>query len=43
MYNSILRGYKAGTITEVGVAKAVTLGWITEDQKTEMLLLKGCK
>ena len=32
MYNTLLRMWKNGKITEAKIDKAVTLGWITEEQ-----------
>lgn len=37
MYNTLLRLYKAGTITEANLTKAVTLTWINEVQKAEII------
>jgi len=37
MYETLLRLYNEGRLKETGLAKAVTLGWITEEQKTEIL------
>ena len=32
MYNTLLRRWKKGQITEAKIDRAVELGWITEDQ-----------
>lgn len=32
MYNTLLRMWKKGKITEAKIDRAVELGWITEDQ-----------
>lgn len=32
MYNTLLRMWKKGRITEAKIDRAVELGWITEDQ-----------
>ena len=32
MYNTLLRMWKKGQITEEKINKAVALGWITEEQ-----------
>ena len=37
MYETLLRLYKEGRLKEVGLAKAVVKGWITEEQKAEII------
>lgn len=41
MYAMILRLYDAGKLTEEGVLRAVTIGWITENQANQILLAKN--
>ncbi|GEP65803.1 hypothetical protein CBE01nite_35710 [Clostridium beijerinckii] len=37
MYNTLLRLYKDGAVTETGLEKAVTLKWITGEEKTQII------
>jgi hypothetical protein len=37
MYETLLRLYQEGRLKEVGLTKAVTLVWITEEQKTTII------
>jgi phenylpyruvate tautomerase PptA (4-oxalocrotonate tautomerase family) len=37
MYETLLRLYKTGKLTEAGLTNAVTKGWITEEQKAEII------
>lgn len=37
MYNTIVRIYRNGMVTETGISKAVTLTWITEEEKAEII------
>lgn len=40
MYESLIRTYKSGKLTIVGLANAVTKGWITEAQKQNIMAAK---
>lgn len=37
MYETVKRIYLNGKIDETGLDRAVTLGWITEEQKQEII------
>ena len=37
MYSTLLRLYKEGKLTEVALTNAVTKGWISEEQKAEII------
>lgn len=37
MYETLLRLYQESRLKETGLTKAVTLGWITEEQKSEII------
>lgn len=37
MYNTLKRLYQAGKLDEAGLENAVTKGWITEEQKREIM------
>jgi hypothetical protein len=37
MYNTLLRMWKNGRLTEAQLDKAVALGWITEEQKATIM------
>ena len=37
MYETLLRLYTEGRLKETGLAKAVTLTWISEEQKTTII------
>jgi len=37
MYITLSRLYKAGKLTETGLANAVIKGWITEEQKERIM------
>lgn len=37
MYETLLRLYQEGRLNEVGLKNAVSKGWITEEQKQEMM------
>lgn len=37
MYETLLRLYQEGRLKETGLAKAVTLTWISEEQKAEII------
>lgn len=37
MYERLKRLYKAGSCTEAMLDKAITFGWITEEQKAEII------
>ena len=41
MYERVKRLYNEGKIDETGLDKAIDLGWITEEQKTEIINSKG--
>ncbi|MDF2596464.1 MAG: hypothetical protein K0R69_2805 [Clostridia bacterium] len=38
MYNTLLRLYKEGKLTEAGLTTAVTKGWIKETEKQLILV-----
>ena len=40
MYYTLERLYNQGRITEAGLKKAVSFGWITEEQKVEIIASK---
>ena len=40
MYNRLRKLYLAGRLNDVGLESAVTRGWITEDQKAEIIEAK---
>lgn len=40
MYNRLKKLYLAGRLNDVGLENAVTRGWITEDQKAEIIEAK---
>lgn len=40
MYNTLKRLYQAGKLDEAGLESAVTKGWITEEQKKEIMASK---
>lgn len=40
MYNRLKKLYIAGRLNDTGLEKAVTRGWITEDQKAEIIEAK---
>jgi len=40
MYDKLLSMYKRGMLSEVQLENAVVKGWITEEQKIEILLSK---
>lgn len=37
MYNTLKRLYQSGKLDEAGLENAVTKGWITEEQKKEIM------
>lgn len=37
MYETLMRLYNEGRLPEVGLSNAVTKGWITEEQKKEII------
>lgn len=41
MYDTLLRMYLAGSLDEDGLDRAVTKGWITEEQKQQILSAKA--
>lgn len=43
MFDRLKRLYEAGSLNEAGLDKAVRLGWITEDQKQEIMHLEKDK
>lgn len=40
MFERLKRLYKSGALNEAGLEKAVRLGWITEEQKQEIMQLE---
>lgn len=40
MYNRLKKLYLAGRLNDTGLENAVTRGWITEDQKAEIIEAK---
>lgn len=40
MYERILSLYCSGRLTDAGIDRAVNLGWITEEQKLEIVTQK---
>lgn len=40
MYNRLKKLHLAGRLNDVGLKNAVTRGWITEDQKAEIIEAK---
>lgn len=40
MYNTLKRLYLTGKINEIGLSNAVKKGWITEEQKQEIISSK---
>lgn len=40
MYNRLKKLYIAGRLNDAGLENAVTRGWITEDQKAEIIEAK---
>lgn len=41
MYNTLLNMYKTGRLTDVQLDKAVSLGWITQSQESEIKSAKS--
>lgn len=41
MYNNLLRLYKLGKLSEIALTNAVNRGWITEEQKQEIIATKN--
>lgn len=41
MYYTLLRLYNEGRLTEKGLSNAVAKGWITEEQKQEIIASKA--
>ena len=37
MYETLLRLYQEGRLKEVGLTKAITLTWISEEQKAQII------
>ena len=37
MFDRLKRLYESGALNEAGLDKAIRLGWITEDQKQEIM------
>lgn len=37
MYETLLRLYQEGRLKETGLTKAITLGWIAEEEKVEII------
>lgn len=40
MYNTLKRLYQSGKLDETGLENAVTKGWISEEQKAEIMSSK---
>lgn len=36
MYNRLMRLYNAGKLDDIGIQRAVTIGWITQEEADEI-------